>query len=161
MVREVQTEQQQKNPQKVLVLQQLGFFPFPKASDKSVLSVALPSCCCCFTHGTRKLFQYLETHSPHFFFFFLVCAYTLVHCHNPTDKRVALPRGLGRQAVSPTEQRRGAPHLRSQGWDTQQVTSRQAPISRMSPGQLQTYCADHFVTALLCGSTKAAQCPST
>lgn len=62
--------------------------------------------------------------------------------------------GLGRQAETPREQRMGTPHLRSLGRDTQQVTSREAPIGGISPGHPQTFSADHFVTSPLCGSTK-------
>lgn len=101
-----------------------------------MLSVALPSCCCCFTHGARKLFQYLETHTPHFFFLFpslclysgtLSQSYVQEGCLSPADKgdKQCLP-GAEKRNSSPKESgvghsvgyQQASPHQQDEPWAT-------------------------------------------
>lgn len=90
-----------------------------------------------YSWATESFPVFGNPHSPHFFSFssfVLILWYTVKILQT---RGLPFPCGLGRQAVTPREQRTGTPHLRSHGWETQQVTSREAPIGGMSPGHPQ------------------------
>lgn len=96
-----------------------------------------------YSRGTEAIPAFGNPHSPLFFpFFFLVCAYTLVQCHNPTDKKVAFPpwiretssvsQGAEKGSSSPKESgvghsagyQQASPHQQDEPWATSDILCR-------------------------------------